>query len=185
MRRFLTITALLLLPLAEVYVAAVLVRSFGGGTVLIVAALVFGFGIAMVRRAGGHWADAVRRAQGDPTYFENQFTRDFSSATLLMAGGVLMIIPGFITAILGLLLVIPWTRQLIARPLAPSLDKFTTKRGYERITIIEGETVTRYEEGTTGPGSAGNSGPPAGPKIITGEIVSGDSGPESETPPHR
>ena len=186
MRRFLTIAALLLLPLAEVYVAAVLIRSFGWATVLIAAALVFGFGVAMVRRAGGHWATAVRRAQGDTTYFENQFTRDFSDATLLMGGGILMIIPGFITASLGLLLVIPWTRRLLARPLAPSLDKFTTTRGYERITIIEGETVQRYDGETDGPGTRGpGTSGPGQPKIITGEIVSRDSGPDSDSPPHQ
>lgn len=185
MRRFLTIAAFLVLPLAEVYVAAVLIRSFGWGPVLIAAALVFGFGIAMVRRAGGHWAAAVRRAQSDPTYFENQFARDFSDATLLMGGGVLMIIPGFITAGLGLLLVIPWTRRLLARPLAPSLDKFTTTRGYERITIIEGETVQRDGADTSGSGTSGTSGSNSSqPRIITGEIVSRDFGPDSNPPPH-
>ena len=183
MRRFLTIAALLLLPLAEVYVAAVLIGSFGWAPVLIAAALVFGFGIAMVRRAGGHWSAAVRRAQADPTYFENQFARDFSDATLLMAGGVLMIIPGFITAVLGFLLVLPWTRRLLARPLVPSLDKFTTTRGYERITIIEGETVQR-DAGTGQTSGNGAPGQTGQPRIITGEIVSRDSGPNADPPPH-
>lgn len=181
MRRFLTIAALLLLPLAEVYVAALLARSFGWGPVLIAAALVFGFGLAMVRRAGGHWATAVRSAQSDPTYFENRFAQDFSDATLLMAGGVLLIIPGFITAGLGLLLVIPWTRRMLAKPFAPSLDRFTTTRGYERITIIEGETVQRDsgEAPESGPGGSGQ------PRIITGEIVARDAGPDSNPPPHQ
>lgn len=196
MRRIALLAALVAVPLAEIWLAAVLIRNFGWGPVVIAAALVFGFGIAMVRRAGSQWAAAVRRAQTDQQYLQTGFGDDFSSATLLMGGGVLMIIPGFITAVLGALLVIPWTRRLVAKPFAPSVAKYTNSKGYERITIIEGETVKRDQSGDSTAGNQSHSpGADRGegrPRVIEGEIMpapnsdSGpDLGPDSSRPPRQ
>lgn len=194
MRRFALLAAVVAVPLAEIWLAAVLISNFGWGPVIIAAALVFGFGLAMVRRAGSQWADAVRKAQTDQRYLESGFADDFSSATLLMGGGVLMIIPGFITALLGALLVIPWTRKLVAKPLAPTVTRYTKTRGYERITIIEGETVDRDQSGdhTTPSGGSGAATGDGRPRVIEGEIMPGPqsdpdpgSDPDSSRPPHR
>lgn len=163
MRRFLVLAGVIAVPLLELWVFVWAVGQFGWAAVLVVAAVLFGFGIAMVRRALAGWADAANRATQDEVYRNERFSVDFASSTLLFMGAILLIIPGFITALAGLILVLPPVRAWLAGSFGARLTQFTTDRGYQRVVIIEGETVQRNS------GSAPNE-PQSGP-IIMGEIV--------------
>lgn len=170
-RRFLILTGIIAVPLLELWVFIWAVGQFGWAAVLVVAAVAFGFGIAMVRRALAGWADAANRATQDEVYRNEKFSVDFASSTLLFMGAVLLIVPGFITAVAGLILVLPPVRAWLARSFGARLTQFTTDRGYQRVVIIEGETVQRHDEPSRG---APQSGP-----VIMGEIVNpeDDQGP--------
>jgi UPF0716 protein FxsA len=177
MKALLILVAVIALPFLEIWAAIWAAEQVGWGPVIVAGALVFGFGIAMVRRAMQAWGRLATRAQSDPGFLNTGFGPAIGDAGLLLAGGILMIIPGFITAIAGLLLVFPPTRRLLGRAFGGRLSTMASRQGYQRVTIIEGETVTSYTEPPAGPAGYGAqaSSNTSGPVIISGEIVAGPS----------
>jgi len=164
----------LVVPILEIWVAALAIRQFGWAAVIVVAALVFGFGIAMIRRALAAWASQAQRASQDAVYRSEHFTGEFASSALLLFGGILMAIPGFITATIGFFLVFPPTRALSTKAFSSQLGEFATERGFQRVTVIEGETVSRS---SSDPSTTSGDGSQRG-TVIIGEIV---SGPDADT----
>lgn len=79
-----------------------------------------------------------------------------ADAALVMLGGVLLIMPGFLTDVLGLLLLLPFTR-----PLVRSTIGWWAGRAIQRSTL-------------GGPG-------PDGTDVIKGEVVTDDPSPDSGT----
>ncbi|MCY9783250.1 FxsA family protein [Nocardiopsis sp. EMB25] len=105
----LTVLALMALPFLEVW----LMIAVGGwiGVPWTLAALValMVLGVAVLRRAGTKAfrdADQAMRS-GEPP------RGGLLDPLMVMAGGVLFIIPGFLTALLGLLMVLPFTRPAL------------------------------------------------------------------------
>ncbi|HEY5848418.1 MAG TPA: FxsA family protein [Microlunatus sp.] len=109
-------------------------------------------------------------------------TGELADAALVLVGGVLLMLPGFVTDIVGFFFLLPFTR-----PLARKLLTFLVARRLTRLgvvgglsvrrdgTVIEGETV----EGETVPDQPPGPGRP-GPIVIAGEIEEGpDEGGES------
>jgi len=91
-------------------------------------------------------------------------TGELADAALVLVGGVLLMLPGFVTDVIGFLFLLPLTR-----PLARKLVVFFVARRISRLnlpvthqpgrgTVIEGETV---EDGGRGPG----------PTVISGEVT--------------
>lgn len=216
MRRFLTLLAVVAVPVAEIWLFAYLGKTYGWGVVIVAAAVQFGLGLAMVPRAMRAWGAAIERANADPGWANTGFGPAMGNAGLLFAGAVMMIVPGFITGLLGLLLVIPQVRHLVQRVARGRIDRAAAARGYDRVTVIEGETV----QGSGGPSGAQQqpttpdaaqdqataagrdpapggwapqqsrwqppeepapTPPPGEPKVITGEVVSRDEGPQGGT----
>jgi UPF0716 protein FxsA len=101
------VLALIAVPVAELYVASLVVDRYGFGPTLLALLLATALGVWVVRRA---W---IRRPRGADT------------ALLLMAG-LLLLFPGFITDALGLILLLPpvramlkvWIGQRVERQLA-------------------------------------------------------------------
>lgn len=103
--------------------------------------------------------------------------RDLSSSRALITGGILLALPGFVTDILGLLMVIPATRGMVRRlwsALVPSMP---------------GLHDGRPRGGGAGGGHSGGSASdlPGGGVVIEGEIVepadeSGAGGPTAGGP---
>lgn len=176
MRALLILLAILALPIAEIWLVVFLVGEFGWGPVLVAGAVFLGLGLAMVGRASRAWGLAIQRAQRDPGYVNTGFGAELGSAALLLIGGTLLVIPGFITGIFGLVFVFPPTRALVRRVIGTRVDAAATARGQQRITVIEGETVVRSSEPSPGAESGGG-----GPIVISGEIVGPENGPR--TPP--
>lgn len=95
---------------------------------------------------------------------------------LIMVGGVLVMLPGFFTDIVGLIFLLPFTRPLargllrlfIARRAARSgIDLNMIRVRTERGTVIRGETVADEPSTDTGPRA---SAQPSDPSVIKGEI---------------
>ncbi|MGC3993434.1 MAG: FxsA family protein [Propionicimonas sp.] len=93
-----------------------------------------------------------------------------ADAALILVGGIMLILPGFFTDIIGLVFLLPWTRPLarravgmvIARHSATlGLDLSGTRSPFNTGTVVPGETV----DGSTPPASASDA-----PQVIRGEI---------------
>ncbi len=177
MRPLLILLGILALPIAEIWLVVFLVGEFGWGPVLVAGAVFFGLGLAMVGRASRAWAIAIQRAQTDPGFVNTGFGAAVGSSALLLIGGTLLIIPGFITGLIGLFFVFPPTRGLVRRVIGTRVDAAATARGQQRITIIEGETVVRTEQPPSGPSTPGSGS--GGPVVISGEIVGPEKGPQT------
>lgn len=193
MRALLILLGIIALPVAEIWLVVWLVDQFGWGPVLVAGAVFLGLGVAMLGRASRAWSHAIARAQADPEYLNTKFGAALGSSALLLIGGFLLITPGFITGLVGLVFVFPPTRALVRRLIGGRVDAAATARGYQRITVIEGETVVRSESTAAGEPSSHpvviiqdtvvRSEPPkadepgSGPVVISGEIVGPDEGP--------
>ena len=143
-----------LLALAEVVVFVLVANWIGVGTTILVALLTSALGWALVARQGmralGELRERARTRQ--------PAGRELGDAGLVAAGGVLMLLPGFIGDVLGLLCLLPITRRplraLLARLLAARLP--VGLRGPVRVRSDRTTPV---------------SAPDGPPLIIEGEVL--------------
>jgi UPF0716 protein FxsA len=93
---------------------------------------------------------------------------ELADTALILVGGVLLVVPGFITDVFGLLFLLPFTRPLARKVLAYGMARRMSRLGVSTIYLRQGGTVI---EGETVPDP---SNPPSeGPVIIAGEIEDG------------
>jgi UPF0716 protein FxsA len=103
------LAALLVLPIAElvVFVLVATVIGFGPAVLLVLASSLFG-GLVL-RHAGGRHIERIRVAMGSSS-FASLRADGIGGMTLL--AGILLLIPGLITSLLGLLLLIAPLQRL-------------------------------------------------------------------------
>jgi UPF0716 protein FxsA len=180
---------LLILVVAVVVELAVLIAVGKTiGVLATVALLVLGslVGGALLRREGSRtiaaFNEAIRTRR--PPH------RELADGVLIAAAGVLIVLPGFVSDVLGLLLLFPPTRVLVRRRMLRSAAKrspFPTggiggaatggrTGGYAEGEVIEGEVVDGPVFDDTPPDSSA-PGPGAGNAVIEGEVVSDQHGP--------
>ncbi len=108
------------LPVAEIYLFVVVGRAIGplATVALVLAAMVLGAAVIGLRapRALGEARDAMQRGEAP--------VREVLDGAVLLAAGALLIVPGFLTDAIGLLLLVPWIRRtlgyaLLSRALTP------------------------------------------------------------------
>lgn len=115
------------LPLAEIYVAVQVAHVIGGLDTILLLVIMSFFGAWLAKREGfGVW----RRMQ--MAVNEGRMpTNELIDTGLIFAGGVLMFVPGFITGILGLFLLLPPVRALARNGLKHRYrGRITTYTGY-------------------------------------------------------
>lgn len=101
----------LIIPLLELYVLIQVGQVIGvGPTILLLIAdsLIGGW---LIKREGGR----AFRALGDAIGAGRLPSREIADGILVLAGGILMLSPGFVLDIVGLLLVLPVTRPVARR----------------------------------------------------------------------
>jgi UPF0716 protein FxsA len=104
-------------------------------------------------------------------------TGELADTALILVGGVLLVMPGFITDVFGLLFLLPFTRPLARKVLAYAVARRMSRMGASTAylrrdgSVIEGETVTDPQP----PTDTGRSGSASGPVIIAGEIEDGSA----------
>jgi UPF0716 protein FxsA len=103
------LVGLVLLLIAEIFVIAQVAHQLGVFTTLVLLVLFSVSGPWLVRRTGlGVWRRAQERlGQGDVP------GREIVDGVLLLLAGVLLTVPGFITGVAGLLLLLPPVRSLV------------------------------------------------------------------------
>ncbi|MDX6741213.1 FxsA family protein [Actinocorallia sp. A-T 12471] len=159
-----------LLPIVEIYVIIQVAQAIGGWwtALLLVAETVLG--LWFVKREGKRaWSSLnATVAQGKMP------DRELADGFLILAGGVLLIVPGFVTDVFGFLCVLPFTRPLVRRVLMVWAERRAAKIGAPagfpgaypggpvfpgQGDVIRGEVVEEEDR-------------PAGP--IQGQILRGD-----------
>lgn len=134
MRRSFLIYLLALLPLSEIAVFILVGSEIGvGWTILLVLATTL-TGMTLLRMQG-FGALARIRAKTEAGEIPG---RDLVHAVMIMVAGVLLLVPGFITDTLGLLLFIPAVRERGWRFLK------------DRITVVANVGGSRYRRGPAG-----------------------------------
>ena len=104
---------LLVIPIIEVYLFVQVSNAIGFWNALGIVILISLVGVWLVKRAGTKvWARFNEQlvAQRTPS-------REVADGVCLLVAGVLLVVPGFITDALGLLLLLPPVRALVSRGL--------------------------------------------------------------------
>jgi UPF0716 protein FxsA len=150
-----------LLILAEFVVFVLVAGWIGLGWTILAALATSALGVVLVARQGTKaLADLRDRARS-----RRSAGRELGDAGLVAAGGLLMVLPGFIGDLIGLLCLLPVTRGLVRALLT-------------RLVLV------RLPDGMRGPvrvesvrtAGVGGPVPDAGPLVIEGEIVRGPDG---------
>jgi UPF0716 protein FxsA len=173
MRRLLLVFALLVVaPIVEIAVLIAVGRQIGPAPTILLVLATSALGAWLLRREGGR---AWRAFRAD---LVNQVPPGVSATDglLVLLGGVFMLVPGFVSDLIGLVLILPPTRRVarglvmnvIARRLTPAAS--TSLFGPRRVRARAG----RPRPTPPPPGSAGPTAPtrPAGPSVaIEGEVI--------------
>ncbi|HET8603133.1 MAG TPA: FxsA family protein [Marmoricola sp.] len=148
---WLLLVAFVVVPLVEIYVIIQVGQVIGAWWTigLLVADSIIG--AWLVKREGSRAWQALRvaLAQG------RMPSRELADGVLIVVGGTLMVTPGFVSDVVGTLLVLPVARPLGRRVLAGLIGR-----------RLLGGAVTRRGPGTR----PGNDSRP-GPDVVQGEVV--------------
>lgn len=104
----LVLLGLVLVPVLELVVAVLVGHAIGGWPTVGLLVVLSLLGGLTVKRAGARAWHTLRGA----VRTGRMPSDDLADATLVLVGGVLLLVPGFVTAVLGLLVLLPVTRPL-------------------------------------------------------------------------
>lgn len=162
-RARLTLATFAFLPVAELLVLIAVGQQIGAGptlAILLGVALVGGW---IIRHEGRRTWQALR-ASADSGQLPG---RETSNAVLVLLGGVLLLVPGFITDVLGLVCILPPTRPLARRVFQATFAG--------SVVVVPGTRPPGWPPaggGASGAGSRGSAGAgDAAGQIVEGEIV--------------
>jgi UPF0716 protein FxsA len=152
---FALIAIFVLVPLAELYVIFQVVGPALGAPLTIALLAADSLAGAWLMKSQGR---AVWRRFNETMNAGRIPHREIVDGVLIIFGGAFLITPGFITDILGFLLLIPPTRALFRRSLQRRLERRTVGAASGRFRRVPGDydvegTATEHEP-PPGPGSA-------------------------------
>ncbi|HZE67198.1 MAG TPA: FxsA family protein [Sporichthyaceae bacterium] len=152
------VLALLLVPIAEIYVIVQVGQAIGAGPTILLLIADSVLGAWLVRHEGRRAWEALNRS----LHAGRMPTKELADGGLLLVGGTLLMAPGFLTDIVGYFLVLPFTRPIARRLLVGWM--------VSRVHIV---------------GPPGSPPPRPGPgsgrgRVVSGEVV--DDDPQSPRP---
>lgn len=160
------------LAIAEIALLAWIAQGIGIGWTLLLLAAGGVLGALLWRHEGNKAFASLRDAQAHPDEASTRMT----DAGLVLVGGLLFLLPGVLSDVLGLIFVISATRPLarrgvralfsgITRPYRDQLDLLQAQQNRDG-TVVQGETVEEPR-----PRASGGGRPrPDDPDVIRGEI---------------
>jgi UPF0716 protein FxsA len=162
---WLLVVAFVVVPLVEVAVLIQVGQVIGPWWTIVLLVLASIVGGWLVKREGGRAWRALQHA----LQRGRMPARELADGALILIGGTLLLTPGFVTDVVGLFVVLPFTRPL-ARG---ALSQFVARR---LVTPYAGPGGV--SDGPFGPGRTSRPGP--GPDregpVVRGDVV--DPGPE-------
>lgn len=155
----LLVAVILLLPLLEIAGFVVIGARIGlGGTLVWVLGAAVG-GIWLIRQGGLNAVTKLQTAMNQGR--EPGHTLIDGAATVI--AGLLLVVPGFVSDFLALVLLLPWTRDFLLRRMARHFESrvYRSNARQARTTIIEGEfEVVEPEADSSNPPNRGNGQSP-------------------------
>ena len=137
------IFGLLLLPFAEIAVFVAVALKLGILAALALTILTSLAGMSVIRHAGKTEVARVRTAFGERTITRKELDgRGF----LTVLGGFLLVLPGFITDVLGALLLLPPTQQLIGAALRRAVARVDRASGRPDVVDLPPDQWRRVPE---------------------------------------
>jgi UPF0716 protein FxsA len=104
-------TGILILPLAEIVAFIAVASQVGFAKALVLLMLISFFGLVVLRHAGAGQVTRLRTAAGGD--LRTIALGGGGAGTAL--GGILLVIPGFVTGLLGFLMIVPATRDWLVQ----------------------------------------------------------------------
>lgn len=138
---------IVLLAVLEVWLLTLVGIHIGLGWTLMILVAEAVAGAWLMRREASRAGRAVAEALAAGTMPTGQF----ADAALILIGGVMLILPGFVTDVVGLICLLPWTRPMARHLLGLLLVKQLPSEQLGRSnfggsgTVIPGETVESNE----------------------------------------
>ena len=123
---------LLMLPFVEIAVFIAVALKLGVLAALALTILTSLVGMAVMRRAGRREVSRVRAAFGDRTISQVELD---GSGFLTVLGGFFLLLPGFVTDVLGLVLLLPPTQQFIRATLRRAIVR--AERASGRPDVVD------------------------------------------------
>ncbi|MBB6625816.1 FxsA family protein [Nocardioides sp. KIGAM211] len=139
-------------PLAEIYVLIQVGQVIGPWWTILLLILDSILGSWLIKREGGRAWQALRTALDTG----RMPARELADGALILVGGTLMLSPGFVTDVFGILLILPVTRP-VARRL---LTQLVARR------LLSSRVSTGHV-----PGNANRPGPGSEGSVVRGEVV--------------
>ncbi len=122
-----TAVLLILWPIAELFVAIEVARAIGVLETIVLLILGWPLGLWALRAQGGAAWRRLNLALSE----RRTPTREVLDGALVLFGGILLMIPGFITDIIGIAMLLPPTRALMRPLLVRNLFSRTVLRATE------------------------------------------------------
>ncbi len=159
------LVAFVVLPIAEVMVLIRTGQAIGAWPTLGLLILSSALGAWLAQREGARaWRALTQSFQSGRLP-----TGELADAALVLAGSIFLIFPGFITDIVGLLFLLPFTRPLGRKLIAWLVARWATKSGID-LTQIKRDAQLATDQSTIIPGETVPDSPQANPEVIRGEI---------------
>ncbi len=157
----------LLVAILEIVVIIAVGQAIGAWPTFLLIVATSLLGVWLIRREGSKAFRALQNAAQSG----RMPAREIADGTLVLAGGLLLTGPGFITDVIGLLLVLPFTRPLARNLLTAAI----TSRVIAQTDAFT--TDPRVTGGPAGPAFPGSGGPQgtrrseSSDEVVEGEII--------------
>jgi UPF0716 protein FxsA len=142
------VAAFVVVPLVEIYVLVQVGQAIGAWWTILLLVAASIVGTWLVRREGGRAWRALQSALSSG----RMPARELADGALILIGGTLMLTPGFVSDVFGVLLILPFTRPVARRLLTAVVAR----------RLVVGPAPGRGPHG-------GGSGP-----VVPGEVVDPD-----------
>jgi UPF0716 protein FxsA len=154
----------ILLSILEVWLLTVVGSTIGLAPTLIILIVEAAIGAFLLRREGRKsWAALVDAYQQGRVP-----TGQLADAALVLVGGIMLILPGFFTDIVGLAFLLPPTRPLVRKALGWMVATQASRSGFD-IGVIRAQHAPGTVPGTVVEDTSKPS-PKPDPTVISGEI---------------
>lgn len=140
-------------PLLEIFVLVQVGQVIGAWWTILLLVLASVVGAWLIRREGARaW-----RALGEALGSGRMPARELADGMLILVGGTLMLTPGFVSDVAGILLILPVTRPVARRA----------------VTRLVAARLAVRPPGRGGPGrgASGRDATRPGPDVVRGEVV--------------
>lgn len=155
------LVAFVVVPLVEIYVVISVGQVIGAWWTIALLVADSLIGSWLVKREGSRAFRALRT-----TLQEGRMpARELADGALILAGGLLMLTPGFVLDVVGLVLVLPFTRPLARRSLSGVIDR-KLGQGLGDAASARGPAQAPFGF----PGDPRNDDRP-GPDVVRGDVV--------------